>query len=70
MSKLVNNDCYWADNDHPLKVFSDSLDAIERTKHTMTPEQLRNAVTQMKTGLAPDGASQLCDRKASGNFQG
>lgn len=69
MQKYITNDCFWAEYDGPAKVFYDSLNAIERTRSTMNDEQLRRAITQLKTGLAPDGYSQLCDRKSTDSFQ-
>ena len=36
----------------------------------MTEEQIRIAYTELKSGLGPTMYNQLCDRKASGNFQG
>lgn len=64
------NDCYWDIHDMPKKVYKDSMHAIEANKGHMTPEQVRNAVTQTMTGLAPDGYSQLCDRLSTKSFQG
>lgn len=54
----------------PEKVYHDSMRAIDANKDHMTPEQVRTAVTQTMTGLAPDGYSQLCDRLATRSFQG
>ena len=48
----------------------DSINAIERNREHMTDEQLRKAYAELQTGLGPDIYSQLCDRKASDNFQG
>ena len=48
----------------------DSINAIERRREHMTDEQLRKAYAELQTGLGPDIYSQLCDRKASDNFQG
>lgn len=62
-------DCYWAEGDMPDKVISDSVKAIEGNKANMTSEQQKRAYTQLKLGSAPDGYSQLCDRKSSDSFQ-
>lgn len=70
MNKYIYNDCFWANYDGPCKVYSDSIEAINRVRSNMTDAQLRRALTQLKTGLVPDGYSQLCDRKASNTFQG
>ena len=60
----------WETHDDQDKVVRDSINAINRKKEHMTDEQLRKAYTELQTGLGPDIYSQLCDRKASGNFQG
>ena len=60
----------WETHDDLDKVVHDSINAINRKKEHMTDEQLRKAYTELQTGLGPDIYSQLCDRKASGNFQG
>lgn len=70
MKSMKINDAYWAKGDGQDKVYKDSIKAIEKNKDHMTKEQLRNAITQLKTGVAPDGYNQLCDRMASNNFQG
>ncbi len=70
MKSMRLNDCYWAKGDGQDKVYRDSINAINKNKDHMTPEQLKNAVTQMKIGVAPDGYNQLCDRLASNSFQG
>ena len=60
----------WETHDNQDKVIVDSINAIERRREHMTDEQLRKAYTELQTGLGPDIYSQLCDRKASDNFQG
>lgn len=60
----------WETHDNQDKVVVDSINAIERRREHMTDEQLRKAYTELQTGLDPDIYSQLCDRKASDNFQG
>lgn len=67
---MFYNDCYWDIHDMPEKVYHDSMRAIDANKDHMTPEQVRTAVTQTMTGLAPDGYNQLCDRLATKSFQG
>lgn len=66
---MHSND-FWAKGDKPDKVFKDSVEAIEKNRDHMTKEQIKIAETQMKVGLKPDGYNQLCDRRASKNFQG
>lgn len=70
MNKYITNDCSWDEFDDPYKTCVDSIEAINRRLDSMTPQQFRAAVTQMKTGLAPDDYNHLCDRIASHNFQG
>ena len=60
----------WETHDNQDKVIVDSINAIERRREHMTDEQLRKAYAELQTGLGPDIYSQLCDRKASDNFQG
>ncbi len=59
----------WETHDNQDKVILDSINAIERRREHMTDEQLRKNA-ELQTGLGPDIYSQLCDRKASDNFQG
>ena len=59
----------WETHDNQDKVIVDSINAIERRREHMTDEQLRKAYAELQTGLGPDIYSQLCDRKASDNFQ-
>ena len=60
----------WETRDNQDKVILDSINAIEKRREHITDEQLRKAYTELQTGLGPDIYSQLCDRKASDNFQG
>lgn len=60
----------WETHDNQDKVILDSINAIERRREHMTDEQLRKAYAELQTGLGSDIYSQLCDRKASDNFQG
>ena len=60
----------WEIHDDQDKVIHDSINAIERNRENMTEEQIRIAYTELKSGLGPTMYNQLCDRKASGNFQG
>ena len=53
-----------------LIYYNEVNNAIERRREHMTDEQLRKAYAELQTGLGPDIYSQLCDRKASDNFQG
>ena len=66
----TDNNNNWETHDNQDKVIVDSINAIERRREHMTDEQLRKAYTELQTGLGPDIYSQLCDRKASDNFQG
>lgn len=59
----------WSPFDKKDKVVKDSVKAMDAVKNKMTEEQKKKAYSQMCTGLGPDGVSQLCDRKASKNFQ-
>ena len=66
----TDNNNNWETHDNQDKVIVDSINAIERRREHMTDEQLKKAYTELQTGLGPDIYSQLCDRKASDNFQG
>ena len=61
---------HWDTHENPATVSVDSINAIDRRREHMTDEQLRKAYAELQTGLGPDIYSQLCDRKASDNFQG
>jgi len=60
----------WETHDDQDKVIHDSINAINRKRDQMSEEQLKKAYSEMQMGLGPDIYSQLCDRKASDNFQG
>ena len=60
----------WETHDNQDKVILDSINAIERNRQHITDERLMKSYAEFQTGLGADKYGQLCDRKASDNFQG
>lgn len=69
LSMHVFESAYTPTQPDQIRVIKNSIDAINNSKDSMTPEQLRKAYTQLKIGTSPDIMSNLADRLDSKSFQ-